>query len=77
VIELSSIQHSILTTRKKFHLLQMPGKQHKTRFIISRGSKIQININTNSCLRVSLSIKDNGIGMPGDRNKTKTTMDWQ
>jgi len=55
--------------QEEIHLLQIAREATQNAFYHSRGSKIQININTNSLSEVSLSIKDNGIGMPGDPNK--------
>lgn len=55
--------------QEEIHLLQIAREGIQNAFSHSRGSKIQIKIDTNNLSEVRLSIKDDGVGMPGDPNK--------
>lgn len=57
------------TPQEEIHLLQIAREAIQNAFYHSQGSKIVIDINTNNLSEVNLSIKDNGIGIPGDPNK--------
>lgn len=58
-----------LTPQEEIHLLQIAREAIQNAFYHSRGSLIQISISTTHFSEVTLVIKDNGIGIPGDPSK--------
>ncbi|MFQ3250255.1 MAG: two-component system nitrate/nitrite sensor histidine kinase NarX [Glaciecola sp.] len=57
------------TPQEEIHLLQIAREATQNAFYHSQGSKIVIAIESNNLSEVTLSVRDNGVGIPGDPNK--------
>lgn len=57
------------TPQEEIHLLQIAREATQNAFYHSKGSHIEIDITSNALTEVILTVKDNGIGIPGDPNK--------
>lgn len=57
------------TPQEEIHLLQIAREAAQNAFYHSQGSKIEIDISSNNISEVTLVVRDNGVGIPGDPNK--------
>ncbi|WP_395344476.1 type IV pili methyl-accepting chemotaxis transducer N-terminal domain-containing protein [Ningiella sp. W23] len=64
--QVSSIPFS---PQEEIHLLQLAREATQNAFYHSKGSMIWITISSNQLSEVTVSIKDNGVGIPDDPNK--------
>lgn len=64
-----AVDHIPFSPQEEIHLLQIAREATQNAFYHSQGTLIDITITTNMASEVVLSIKDNGIGIPGDPSK--------
>lgn len=63
------VEHVPFTPQEEIHLLQIAREATQNAFYHSKGDKINISINMDNLSLVTLSVIDNGVGIPGDPNK--------
>jgi two-component system nitrate/nitrite sensor histidine kinase NarX len=57
------------TPQEEIHLLQIAREASQNAFYHSQGDRIDISVHLTDELRVSLTVSDNGVGIPDDPNK--------
>lgn len=64
-----NVGHVPFSPQEEIHLLQIAREATQNAFYHSKGNRINISLTMDEFSTVTLSIKDNGIGIPGDPNK--------
>lgn len=63
------VSHIPFSPQEEIHLLQITREATQNAFYHSKGDQINISINVDELSLVTVSIADNGVGIPGDPNK--------
>lgn len=63
------VENIPFTPQEEIHLLQIAREATQNAFYHSKGSRIDISLISNTTLEVTLTVKDDGIGIPSDPSK--------